>query len=496
MLEINYKIVIVLYHHPDLQRHFAEISTVTTSEKSMVLRAHINLGHPSVKEFARLLKAAGTRPDVIQYVLQEFACEGCAKDILNVICQGTLYSTFVLVHPTKRSSALVWNAFTASRLRVFGAPSFIILDQGLEFMGAFFEGLESHGIVPIWIDRDAPYQNGITERRGGLFKEVYYKNRELRPPTDIEEVKKLLHEMSWALQTMTNRSGYSPAQRVLGKQPSLNMDSLSNMAEYDVPATNDAAWAKAEELRQAARKALMMTDSKERLQRAVRARPRRAREKHCFQEGDPVYVWRQGRRGFQAKVGPCFVILQKGDSVWVSRRGELWRCNRSQVFPMGNLEKQGLEVVPLELLRAKEKLRFHAEKLGYVDVEKEGDPPDDDEVIMMPQTPVPVPAAQTDILRRVPQIPRGPPEGQVPGTPAPAPKTPASSTARQEVQQKQPEIIIDLDKDEQNNTSKARKVAQEPTSEPLGISPAVSDGDDRCGSGFALVSRALGTAFG
>ena len=33
-------------------------------------------------------------------------------------------------------------------------------------------------------------------------------------------------------------------------------------------------------------------------------------------------------------------------------------CNKSQVFKMGNLEKQGLEVVPLELLRAKERLRF------------------------------------------------------------------------------------------------------------------------------------------
>jgi hypothetical protein len=41
---------------------------------------------------------------------------------------------------------------------------------------------------------------------------------------------------------------------------------------------------------------------------------------------------------------------------------------------MGNLEKQWLEVIPLELLRAKEKLRFHPEKSGYVDVESEGSP--------------------------------------------------------------------------------------------------------------------------
>ena len=85
----------------------------------------------------------------------------------------------------------------------------------------------------------------------------------------------------------------------------------------------------------------------------MRARPRKAREGHVFREGDPVSVWRQGRRGTTAKVGPCFVILQKGDTVWVSRRGELWKCNRSQIFEMGNMEKQGIEAVAADLLKAK-----------------------------------------------------------------------------------------------------------------------------------------------
>ena len=61
----------------------------------------------------------------------------------------------------------------------------------------------------------------------------------------------MIHEVSWALQTLTNRSGYSPAQRVFGHQPSLNME--------------DAAWKRVEELRQPARKALVEIDGKERL---------------------------------------------------------------------------------------------------------------------------------------------------------------------------------------------------------------------------------------
>ena len=465
-IEVAYEKVVVLYCHPAVQDVFAveDGRDISIGEKGMVLRAHVNLGHPHVKEFVRLLKAAGTRPDIIQYVLKEFKCEGCLKEkrqptrlpastprtydfnvvvgvdllfvvgadprqehpVLNVTCVGTLYSTFTMVHPNRRSSSLVWAAFLKCWLRVFGSPSFVIMDQGLEFQGQFVEGLEDHGIQPILIDRDAPYQNGVTERRGGLFKEVYYKSRELRQPADVTEAEDLIHEVSWALQTMTNRSGYSPAQRVLGKQPMISMEVLNDSGQYEM--TQDGAWRRSEEMRQAARKALMEVDSRDRVNRATRARPRRAREDLKFTEGEPVYVWRQGRRGHQAKVGPCFVVLQRGDTVWVTRRGELWKCNKSQVFPMGNLEKQGLEVIPAELLRAKERIKFDGEKLGYIDVQREGEPVD------VPEEPPPRPLEdqrpqQQQIVRRAPQTPRGPPEGlRTPNPSTPAPSTPLPLT--------------------------------------------------------------------
>ena len=489
--EVSYPFVVILYTHPELTWSFAESSGLTAAEKQMILRAHVNLGHPGVKEFVRLLKAAGSRNDVVQYVLKEFTCEGCLKEkrqptrlpasaprtydfnvvlgidllfvygishttehpILNVTCLGTLYSTFSMVHPTRRGLELVWSKFLSVWLRTFGAPSFVLMDQGLEFQGHFISMLESHGIQPLLIDRDAPYQNGVTERRGGLFKEVYYRTRELKQLATIEEVQDLVHEVSWALQTMTNRSGYSPAQRVFGKQPSLGLDLLSDARQCEYSMTTDDAWSRSEEIRKAARQALMDVDAKERVQRAIRARPRRAREDHHFKEGDPVSVWRQGRRGNVAKVGPCFVVLQRGDTVWVTRRGELWKCNKSQVFEMGCLEKQGLEVIEADLLKAKERLRFHPEKLGYTDVTKEGDPPDDLEIIeQAPRQAPPTPAAAETarqatrhtarqqaldphtVYRKVPGTPRGPPEGlrtPNPSTPAPgalgtlAPGTPA-----------------------------------------------------------------------
>ena len=315
---------------------------------------------------------------MIQYVLREFVCAGCAKErrpptrlpsatprcfdfnvvigvdlllvsgvrdaadlpVINITCLGTLYSTFGLVDVKRRTSSNTWAAFLRLWLRVFGAPQCVMYDEGKEFTGgAFQDGLEMHGIQPVEINRQAPFELGTVERRGGMFKEAFYRTRELLQPQTVEEVEEIIFETSWAIQTLTNRSGYSPAQRVFGKQPSLTLDKLTDGREYHLSPSADAAWEQSNRVRQAARRALMELDSKSRLSRARLARPRRELQQREFQEGEPVLVWRAGRRGATSKVGPCYVILQRGNTVWVSRRGDLWKCNVGQVFPMRASDK-------------------------------------------------------------------------------------------------------------------------------------------------------------
>ena len=288
--------------------------------------------------------------------------------VLNVTCLGTLYSTFGLIDPLRRSAKLTLKAFERLWARTFGPPDFLLYDMGTEFTGGDFERM---CIQPIVCDQDAPWENGVCERRGDLFKKIYYKSREIAQPRDLDEVELLVFESAWALQTTVNRSGFTPAQRVLGRQPRVALDLASDDKHYELSVTQDKAWTRASELRQAARKALLELDAKERVQRASRARPRRQLENQVFSEGQPVVVWRQGRRGALSKVGPCFVVLQRGSTVWVMRRGELWKCNAAQVFAMGPLEVQGLEAIPRDLLMAKERLRLDSEKLGYVDVTQE-----------------------------------------------------------------------------------------------------------------------------
>ena len=264
-------------------------------------------------------------------------------------------------------------------------------------------------IVPLEVARQAPFANGVVERRGGLFKEVYYRTKELMPPTTLSDLEALIFESSWALQTLVNRSGYSPAQRVLGRQPTLALDTLANQREYHLSCTQDEAWERAHSVRTAARKALMEADAKARVARARLARPRRDVERLKFDKGEPVAVWRHGRRGTTAKVGPCFVVLQDGQTVWVTRRGQLWRCHVGQVFKMAESEKAGIEAVPLELLEAKTRLRYDSEKMRFVDVAQEIQPGDEDGSDRPPDGREPLPEIP------VPDPPEPPGEVDLPG---------------------------------------------------------------------------------
>ena len=50
---------------------------LTASQKTLVRKARINLGHPETGAFCRLLRQARARLEVIEYVRKEFKCDVC-----------------------------------------------------------------------------------------------------------------------------------------------------------------------------------------------------------------------------------------------------------------------------------------------------------------------------------------------------------------------------------------------------------------------------------
>ena len=53
----------------------------------------------------------------------------------------------------------------------FGPPDVVVFDPGTAFEGHFTDMAQGYGITILPTDRESPWQNGRTERAGGLWKQ-------------------------------------------------------------------------------------------------------------------------------------------------------------------------------------------------------------------------------------------------------------------------------------------------------------------------------------
>ena len=185
---------------------------VSESQKRLIHRVHVNVGHPPRDRFLRALRAAGALPHVLQYVRNDFRCDdrevrhGPAVHrkaqlpktfsfnkvvcldffyiswqdqqvaIMNMVDLGTGFQVAVRApaaegtHGGTPTSAMAWRLFVTTWVRYYGAPQMIMCDAGNEFMGLFERGLENMGILQHVIHVEAPWENGRAERHGGWLK--------------------------------------------------------------------------------------------------------------------------------------------------------------------------------------------------------------------------------------------------------------------------------------------------------------------------------------
>ena len=154
-------------------------------------------------------------------------------------------------------------------------------------------------------------------------------------------------------------------------------DLTSPAADADTAA---AAFSRKNEFREAARKSLMATTCRAKLQAALRARPHSDR---FYAPGQWVYVWRRaaGRNRTHALqrdrwTGPGAVVWQQGGTVWVAMRTKLWKCSSEQVRLATHPESLGAELLDEPGFRAlQEELNQPGWRFGAVDVAAGGPPP-------------------------------------------------------------------------------------------------------------------------
>ena len=118
----------------------------------------------------------------------------------------------------------VYRTFAKAWLRIYGPPSVLVVDAGLEFRG--LQGTVMHridlqrlglqGTVMHRIDTRSPWQNAKTEHYGGLLKEQLKMARDEADPQNEDELNVLKDGCLSTKNMYTNRSGFSPMQRVYG----------------------------------------------------------------------------------------------------------------------------------------------------------------------------------------------------------------------------------------------------------------------------------------
>ena len=220
------------------------------AQQRQLLRAHVNLGHPAIGEFCRALRSGRCRRGVARWAKRYFKCPECEARpmprtrpaaalpkcyrfnqvcgidtmevrnpldrenpirISHIICHGTRYH-----QGARRQDMTATETFSTLRqfwLKHYDAMEVLIMDQGTEFGADFFMG-----ILPVVTDLETPWQNSVVERHGALFKMAFEKACSLEAPTTEAEVNELIDFTFAELTRRVGHAGFSPGQRVFGRQ--------------------------------------------------------------------------------------------------------------------------------------------------------------------------------------------------------------------------------------------------------------------------------------
>ena len=214
----------------------------------MVRRAHEGLGHPEVNRFVRILRHSKAPEEAIE-IAGRLRCSVCeayklpsparpaappreqyhVNDLvgidtvhlrdhqnqtvpaLNMIDWST---HFQLVIPMAAETAREARKAYRQWVRFFGPPRKLLLDLGTEFKSDFRRMAEADGSEVLPSSLEAPTQRGLTERAGGLFKDILYKTMRTYDCQTEEHWKELVDITCMTRNRLLMRAGYSPIQRV------------------------------------------------------------------------------------------------------------------------------------------------------------------------------------------------------------------------------------------------------------------------------------------
>ena len=223
-----------------------------------VQRLRRNLGHPSPQALGELLEVRGASETILQ-AAKSYRCLACAKykkpaqaapasmpttsqfnEVLQAdvmwLRRGTV--KYAIMSPV--DSALIQSEHTENYVKAlertwiahYGSPSTLLTDEGRGWLSSHMDDwTAAHQIKHVVAPGEAHERLAIVERRHAVIRkavEVYLNDLQMDGPAAIQEA---LSYVIPQLNSMPGVAGFSPSQWVLGYQPSLAGDLLSDATQ-------------------------------------------------------------------------------------------------------------------------------------------------------------------------------------------------------------------------------------------------------------------------
>ena len=349
-------------------------------------KCHENLGHPSPARLIMLLKSAHASEKVLR-LARGLECETCnamskpkshnvAKmrratefnqqvgvdtfelevrfskmHFLNIVDEAT---GFQLCTPLWKGMQAkhVRNAYRKTWKRWAGSPIRLFCDGGKEFEGEFEHGLSLDGTFGDVSAAYSPWQNGMVERKGDVWKTAFAKAQLETQPRTKQEVQELVDQVNNAVNSMSRVQGFSPYQHVFGRDvriPGMLSSDYDPVINSSL-APGESMFERRMELRKAAKKAFCDADAEIKIRKALEHRSRP--ERGPFEVGQLVFFWRKSR--FETKAhwhGPAVVTGKSGHSkVWVAKGTKVYRCSPEQIRSLSPEQESMVRLLPSDMV--------------------------------------------------------------------------------------------------------------------------------------------------
>ena len=359
--------------------------------KAAVHKLHCNTGHRSNRRLARALAIAGA-PAAAIHAAKTLQCSICQEhripkarrpatlpspkdagdqvhiDVFQI--EDLAEKKFFVVHaidavsrfqmaellPDKSADSVV--AFMMKRwMPIFGPPRVLIADQGKEFVSWKFEEMASQHSILLWHTAiQAPWQNGICEKGGGILKAIFAAIAKSQSVIGHEEAELAIQEAVAAYNGDINEAGVTPAQAALGRQPRMVGDVLGDfgqrLSEHGLVECRPSM-ARQVAMREVAKLAMLRLHFSRGLRRAELARSRTptVTDGQQLEPGMIVYYYRMSK--FNNKTspskkklslrrwhGPGLLVAMEGHSnCFISHKGQLVKAALEHVRKASTMEQ-------------------------------------------------------------------------------------------------------------------------------------------------------------